>query len=101
MACAVSHAKRECRLHPSVIDQGNPIGMRCLRCTSENTPAQKFCGECGARLTATCASCGATNPPEQKFCGECGSKLAPGATPQKVETPKHLAQRILDSRSAL
>lgn len=75
--------------------------MRCLRCNSENAAAQKFCGECGARLTATCPGCGATNPPEQKFCGECGSKLTTGAIPHNVETPKHLAQRILDSRSAL
>ncbi len=47
----------------------------CSSCGAENSPGQKFCGECGTALAATCASCGATNPPEQKFCGECGKPL--------------------------
>jgi hypothetical protein len=55
--------------------------MRCPRCHHDNAPAQKFCGECGARLT-------------------------PGASASKFDspetyTPKHLAERILSSKSAL
>src|SRR5215471_12098117 len=79
--------------------------MKCTRCKHENTPAQKFCGECGARLTAACPACGANNPPGQKFCGECGSSLQAVPTsrfdsPQEY-TPKHLAERILLSKNAL
>src|SRR5262249_37398300 len=79
--------------------------MNCPRCQHENPPAQKFCGECGARLTAACPACGASNPPEQKFCGECGSSLvvAPASrftSPQQF-TPKHLADKILTGKAAV
>ena len=53
-----------------------------------------------------CPSCGAANAPEQKFCGECGTKLSHGhrkatlASPDSY-TPKHLAEKILTSKSAL
>jgi len=81
--------------------------MQCPRCRHDNPAGQKFCGECGAALAALCAACGASNPPAHKFCGECGAPLgaapaappaAPAATPY---TPKHLAAKILTSRSAL
>jgi hypothetical protein len=79
--------------------------MKCLRCQHENPPAQKFCGECGARLVAVCPSCKHENPPRQKFCGECGTVLAgaPSTKPVSPEqdTPRHLAERILSSRSAI
>jgi class 3 adenylate cyclase/tetratricopeptide (TPR) repeat protein len=79
--------------------------MKCLRCQHENLPAQKFCGECGARLIAVCPSCRHENPAGQRFCGECGTVLAETAsrnpaTPEEY-TPKHLAQRILSSRAAM
>ncbi len=80
--------------------------MQCPRCQHENPAGQKFCGECGARLAPVCPSCGASNPPTQKFCGECGTGLGQtdGAskygTPQSY-TPKHLAEKILTSKSAL
>jgi class 3 adenylate cyclase/tetratricopeptide (TPR) repeat protein len=43
--------------------------------------------------------------PDKKFCGACGAALTPGltepsASPQSY-TPKHLAEKILTSRSAL
>jgi class 3 adenylate cyclase/tetratricopeptide (TPR) repeat protein len=78
----------------------------------------KFCGECGARLVLACPSCGAANPPGNKFCGECGQALgaapaapAPAAaaappapdrfaSPQTY-TPKHLAEKILSTKSAI
>jgi class 3 adenylate cyclase/tetratricopeptide (TPR) repeat protein len=80
--------------------------MMCLRCQHENAPGQKFCGECGARLSAGCSSCGASNPPAQKFCGECGASLAQGVSavtsrPPEAYTPKHLAEKIRTSRGAL
>ena len=49
--------------------------MICQQCSSENDPARKFCGECGAALARGCPSCGAPNPANVKFCGECGSAL--------------------------
>ncbi|MGH7820272.1 MAG: adenylate/guanylate cyclase domain-containing protein, partial [Candidatus Binatia bacterium] len=53
-----------------------------------------------------CPSCGFENPTALKFCGECGQRLA-GPTSRAAEreprsyTPKHLADKILTSRSAL
>ena len=80
--------------------------MKCSRCQHENPSSLKFCGECGARLNVTCASCGAANSPEQKFCGQCGAKLSPDTATDKLPspdsyTPKHLAEKILSSKSAL
>ena len=80
--------------------------MKCSRCQHENPSALKFCGECGARLGAVCTSCGATNSPDQKFCGECGTKLSADTAKAKLAspdsyTPKHLAEKILTSKSAL
>jgi class 3 adenylate cyclase/tetratricopeptide (TPR) repeat protein len=56
-------------------------------------------------LTDSCPACGSANPPGQKFCGECGAALSPGgarqlATPDAY-TPKHLAERIINSKAAL
>jgi class 3 adenylate cyclase/tetratricopeptide (TPR) repeat protein len=80
--------------------------MPCPRCQHENPSGQKFCGECGARLAAACSACGASNPPDQKFCGQCGTALTGAATPRQfgapeAYTPKHLAEKILTSKSAL
>src|SRR5262249_41178153 len=48
----------------------------------------------------------ASNPPANKFCNECGAPLAEMATGVKFVspesyTPKHLAEKILTSKSAL
>ena len=59
-----------------------------------------------ARLASVCAACGAANGPGQKFCGECGAPItqaagaAKSASPESY-TPKHLAEKILSSKSAL
>src|SRR5215475_8231752 len=82
--------------------------MRCTACGSENVADASFCGECAAPLTSTvnCPSCGRANPPKQKFCNGCGQPLiqladrAASADPRSY-TPKHLAEKILTSRSAL
>jgi class 3 adenylate cyclase len=79
--------------------------MQCPRCQHENSTGTKFCGECAAPLASTCPSCGAGNPPENKFCGQCAAPLrtiptAKLATPERY-TPKHLAQKILTSKTAL
>ncbi len=80
--------------------------MQCPQCRRENSSAQKFCGECGARLSLTCTGCGAANSPGQKFCGECGTQLGEQSSPPEaggpgVLHPKHLAERILTSKASL
>jgi Double zinc ribbon len=79
--------------------------MRCAACTFENASGNKFCAECGAPLKPKCPSCGFENAPAMKFCGECGvalgktAKAAAQPDPRSY-TPKHLAEKILTSRSA-
>jgi len=53
-----------------------------------------------------CPRCQHENPVGQKFCGECGTGLGPtdGAAkygPPQSYTPRHLAEKILTSRTAL
>ena len=81
--------------------------MRCPSCGFENANGIKFCGECGRPLKLNCCpSCGFENAPGIKFCGECGKPLSeaskPGPSPDpRSYTPKHLAEKILTSHSAL
>src|SRR5690242_10990524 len=80
--------------------------MKCPRCQHDNSSGQKFCGECGARLAGQCSECGTSNPPEQRFCGGCGARLGQNLPSSRFDspkayTPKHLAERILTSKSAL
>src|SRR5437899_2012091 len=52
-----------------------------------------------------CPRCGRENRSEALFCDQCGTRLAAGAVSRfaspQAYTPKHLAERILTSRSAL
>jgi class 3 adenylate cyclase len=81
--------------------------MNCPRCQTENPPQAKFCLECATPLVARCASCGAQLPAAAKFCPECAHPVsaAPAAPPRLAPpesyTPKHLAEKILTSGSAL
>ncbi len=83
--------------------------MHCSACAFENPPGTKFCGNCTHPLTLACPSCGVENPPSFKFCGQCTTPLGSegkveGAIPvrdPRAYTPKHLADKILTSRSAL
>ncbi len=81
--------------------------MRCPRCQAENREGRRFCSKCGAPLAAACTSCGFSNDPGDEFCGGCGQLLRPvEPTPTKFAspdayTPKHLAEKILTSKSAL
>jgi Double zinc ribbon len=80
--------------------------MRCPACGFENASGIKFCGECGLAVKAKCASCGFENAAGIKFCGECGKPLAhtakSGPAPDpRSHTPKHLVEKILQSKSAL
>jgi len=80
--------------------------MRCSKCGRDNRTGRKFCAHCAAKLAILCASCGAENEPGELFCGECAKALAEPAQPRPPPdplsyTPKHLAEKILSSRSAL
>src|SRR5213596_1111888 len=83
--------------------------MKCSQCQYENTVEAAFCDECGVRLESACRACGERNRPAAKFCRRCGQSLAEGrsgvvsssfTTPDSY-TPRHLAERILTSRTAL
>ncbi len=86
-----------------------------MTCGHANPDQAKFCLECGAPVAARCTRCGTELPPAAKFCLECGAALQgsgagaqvsvpdtrhPTADPRSY-TPKHLADKILQSKSAL
>ncbi len=83
--------------------------MNCPGCEEENREGRRFCGECGAPLSRTCPACGAVDTDGARFCGECGaefqarSQSTPAASDRdpRAYTPKHLADKILQSKSAL
>ncbi len=81
--------------------------MHCARCQHDNPPRAKFCLECGGRFIEKCSSCGTELPAGAKFCLECGQAIGGPATVQarftspRVYTPKHLAEKILISKTAL
>src|SRR5215467_8629825 len=81
-------------------------GPRCPRCQSDNPPSARFCVACGNKLGAACAGCGAALPEGARFCPGCGravesSGAAPARTGPESYTPRHLAEKILTSRSAI
>jgi class 3 adenylate cyclase/predicted ATPase len=81
--------------------------MKCPQCEFENRPQAKFCEECAAPLARTCANCGTQLSATAKFCPECAHPVDAGTVTQprfaspEAYTPKHLAEKILTSKSAL
>jgi class 3 adenylate cyclase/tetratricopeptide (TPR) repeat protein len=85
--------------------------MGCPSCSADNPAAARFCMSCGSALAALCPACGQSNPPVARFCMQCAKPLtstqsAASAQPASVAspqsyTPRHLAEKILASRSAL
>src|SRR5437867_3911426 len=83
--------------------------MKCPRCQYDNEAGAKFCEECAAPLARACAGCGRQLSPTAKFCPECAHPTGLSAAPPPAQrfgspesyTPKHLAERILSSRTAL
>jgi class 3 adenylate cyclase/tetratricopeptide (TPR) repeat protein len=91
--------------------------MRCSSCNAENPADNRFCDQCGASLGSRCPNCGKEARSGAKFCGACGHSLDSDAAasepaPEAVQptrhtdtsapyTPRHLAEKILTSRSAL
>jgi Double zinc ribbon len=82
--------------------------VKCSACGHENREGAKFCRECAAPVggATSCPKCGTPSERGQKFCDSCGNRIAepsmgaPTPDPRSY-TPKHLAQKILTTRSAL
>src|SRR6516165_4647986 len=84
--------------------------MKCPKCRHENEEGAKFCEECAAPLRRACAKCGRPLSPTAKFCPGCAhpaalspeslATIARLSSPESY-TPKHLAEKILTSRTAL
>ena len=81
--------------------------MDCPSCGHENRDAAKFCLGCGERFSSACASCHADLPAGARFCDECGAAVEQTDAPAvrqpdpRSYTPRHLADKILQSKSAL
>src|SRR5258708_3598080 len=78
----------------------------CPTCSHENRATAKFCEACAVPLQRVCPGCGSALRPTAKFCDECGQPVtaAPAQPPTRSPvsyTPKHLADKILQSKSAL
>jgi len=82
--------------------------MECPKCQFENPKDIKFCGECGVKLERICPECNFLNPLHFKFCGDCGHDLSQPEEAVPIDfdqpqsyTPKHLADKILTTRSSI
>jgi hypothetical protein len=82
--------------------------MKCPSCGCENREDARFRGDCAALLAdaLVCAKCGTADPKGRKFCDSCGNRIGDVANRAQppdphTYTPKHLAEKILTSRSAL
>ena len=83
--------------------------MTCAHCDRENPADAAFCSGCGQRLQLLCRGCSRTNSVDAAFCNGCGRPLEDSegpATPVPVKapkdyTPKHLADKILTTKSVL
>ena len=82
--------------------------MQCPKCRFENREDVKFCEECGVKIELVCPECGIKISSGSKFCGECGHELHQPQKPPQIDyqqpksyTPKHLAEKILTTRSAI
>lgn len=84
--------------------------MQCSNCQSENPEDARFCEDCGAKLELLCPSCSAPITLGKNFCRNCGANIKEAPPPARagasspgpdIYTPKHLAERILNSRSAI
>src|SRR5262245_52066056 len=97
--------------------------MPCAQCQADNPKGNRFCEQCGTPLEARCSQCNTPIRPGARFCGVCGYRLVEPETrgqpfvsqppitslPPETDyhsrlaayTPKHLADKVLTTRSAL
>jgi len=81
--------------------------MKCSGCQSDLPLDARFCPKCGLPLGSICQHCKTPNQLGDAFCKSCGQPLAPALSASArfgapdTYTPKHLAERILTSKTAL
>jgi len=82
--------------------------MKCPECQFENVEDASFCSKCGTKLEIACPECGRSLAPDSNFCNRCGHDLRKSVEAPTVDhlqpqsyTPKHLADKILQTKSAL
>src|SRR2546428_106999 len=75
--------------------------MQCPTCRHDNPEGQKFCGECGARLTAVAPRAAATPTPSAPSTPPGPPAVSDRFASPAGYTPKHLAEKILTSKGAL
>jgi hypothetical protein len=81
--------------------------VKCASCGVANDADALFCEECGGSFGRECPSCGTSCLAPAKFCKKCRTPLGGQALAKASErdprsyTPKHLAEKILTSCSAL
>ncbi len=80
--------------------------MKCPKCQFENPEEMQFCGKCASKLELICPNCNFSNPPDFIFCGKCAQNLQEPKETSPIDysepqsyTPKHLADKILATRS--
>ena len=81
----------------------------CATCGGESPAAARFCMHCAAALPLRCVACDADVPATARFCPQCAHSVAAPASPHcpppardpRTYTPRHLADKILQSKSAL
>src|SRR5262245_52921622 len=94
--------------HSWAPEPGRRAAMKCQGCQAENPAPAKFCEQCGIPLARACSNCGSQLSSGARFCAECGHPALPAAAPAvggaaslQSYTPRHLAEKILMSKSAL
>src|SRR5262250_1017703 len=92
-----------------------PAEPACPVCGQGNRVGARFCDACGTPVEMRCAQCGNALRAGARFCDACGTPVTPGTAPTaapppspervrrdpRAYTPKHLADRILTSRSVI
>ncbi|HEX5741183.1 MAG TPA: zinc ribbon domain-containing protein, partial [Pilimelia sp.] len=78
---------------------GRVIG-HCPKCARATATEDRFCGGCGAELSATCAGCAASLPPDGAFCTRCGApradRRAPAAGRPTLEDRRRISVQFVD-----
>src|SRR5262249_59436307 len=82
-------------------------GMKCPGCQQEGAVEGVFWQGWGAGWGGASPACGTANQLGAKFCKKCGQAVSAASSAPLVRpspeayTPKHLAEKILSSKSAL
>ncbi|NIS80066.1 MAG: AAA family ATPase [Anaerolineales bacterium] len=83
--------------------------MKCAKCDSAIPDDARFCQNCGEPLGLTCNSCGTDNLPEAHFCKNCGQSLERPPSPDQETklrslqqaAPRGLQEKMLAARAEI